>query len=91
MTMPRSDRERLAQLRHEWQTWRRGRHPELHDGYCLAPCAEQCGTCEGCCATAYRAERMAEIEAEAADVKALHLLRTELGAVVLDTTERTTP
>lgn len=31
-----------------------------------------------------RADRLAEIEAEAAEIKALHLLRTELGAVVLD-------
>lgn len=88
MTMPERDRKRLAELRHEWKRWRRARPDELPFDFCLAPCAEQCGVCEGCCAAAYRAERLEQIEDEAAQIKAVALLADVLGAVVIDPDDR---
>lgn len=62
---------RLAELRRRWRAWNRGTIEELsHIDYCLLPCAAQCGQCEGCLITAYRRDRMDEIEAEAAQVAA---------------------
>jgi hypothetical protein len=57
----------LQELRAEWKAWKRADFRVLsHIDYCLAPCAERCGWCEGCASAAYRAERMAEIEQKAA-------------------------
>lgn len=56
----------LAQLRRDWRMWNSADPAILHIDYCLAP-----GTPEGDAATAYRKERLAEIEAEAKAVQAL--------------------
>ena len=60
---------RLAALRTEWKAWRRADIAYLsHVDYCLLPCRDRCGHCEGCCSAAYRADRMAETEAEAKEI-----------------------
>jgi hypothetical protein len=62
-TGERERRRQLASLRIEWWIWKRG---GPHPVYALV-CPERCGQpeCEGCAATAYRADRMAEITARA--------------------------
>lgn len=70
--MSRVQRElkrQLASLRSQWLTWHRGGpHPEATGTIC----PERCGKpeCEGCAATAYRADRCAGLAAEAAGLKA---------------------
>lgn len=61
--LPPEIRRQLTGLRGEWQRWKRG---GPHPAYGLI-CPERCGQpgCEGCAATAYRADRMAEITARA--------------------------
>jgi hypothetical protein len=68
----KEQRAALRELRAEWKAWKRGTlwsspGPD-HIDLCLAPCADRCGRCEGCVATDYRAERMAEIEQRAAEL-----------------------
>jgi hypothetical protein len=62
---PRDVRKQLAGLRTEWRVWARGGpHPDFG-----LVCPQRCGDCEACAATAYRADRMAEIKARAAVIK----------------------
>ena len=62
-------RRELACLRSQWKLWKRGTHPTLHDGYTLV-CPSRCGlpACEACAVTAFRAGRMAEIQARASAI-----------------------
>lgn len=61
---------RLKALRAQWLMWRDARVDQLsHIDYCLLPCAEECGCCDGCVSAAYRAERRAEVAVEAARAK----------------------
>jgi hypothetical protein len=62
-TAERERRRTLAALRSQWRTWKDG---GPHPAYALV-CPERCGQpeCEACAATAYRADRMAEITARA--------------------------
>lgn len=65
----RERQHRLKELRAEWRRWNRAwPDVDLHFDVCLPPCDHRCGSCEGCAATAYRAERLAEIEAQVARV-----------------------
>lgn len=67
----REKQKQLKQLRDQWRAWKRGWIQDLsHIDYCLLPCAEECGQCECCGSAAYRADRMAEIEAHAKALKA---------------------
>jgi len=69
--------KQLKELRTEWRRWKRAWPDiDLHFDYCLLPCADKCGTCEGCGMTAYRADRMSEIEAKARAIKATYLTAT---------------
>ena len=62
-------KRRLAVLRAEWRMWKHARHPH-HDFNLICPM--RCGepTCEACTMTAYRADQLAEVTAEAAALKA---------------------
>jgi len=64
--LPRHVRQQIAALRSEWRLWRRG---GPHPAYGLV-CPDRCGDCEACAATAYRADRCAELAARAAALKA---------------------
>lgn len=59
-------RREFASLRRQWRIWRAG---GPHPAYSLI-CPDRCGDCEACCATAYRADRCAELAAQAAVLKA---------------------
>jgi hypothetical protein len=61
-------RAALKELRADWRRWKRAAFWQdlPHIDYCLAPCADRCGRCEGCASAAYRADRRAEIERRAA-------------------------
>jgi hypothetical protein len=63
-TLPRPVRQELASLRSSWRLWKRG---GPHPAYSTI-CPDRCGLpeCEGCAATAYRRDRIAEIEDQAA-------------------------
>lgn len=67
--LPRPVRQQLAALRAEWRYWRHpGRYGAPID-FCIT-CPTGCGECEGCMMTAYRADRCAELAAQAAALKA---------------------
>ena len=69
MAQTQTTRRRLAALRSEWRYWRNpGRYGAPVD-FCIT-CPTRCGECEGDAADAYRADRLAEIKAEAAVLEA---------------------
>ena len=68
---PRHVRQQLAALRSEWRLWRRGGPHPAFGLVCPAQCDEP--ACEACAATAYRADRRAELAVRAAEFKALWL------------------
>jgi hypothetical protein len=64
--LPRHVQRELANLRNQWRLWHRG---GPHPAYSLI-CPARCGDCVACAATAYRADRCAEIQAWAAALQA---------------------
>lgn len=94
--MPDSDERRLAELRHQWQLWAGVRTDRCVDYDALPITEDELAAADGSALVAayqVRDQRLAAIEAEAQEITALHLLRAELGAEVVEiqpTTERTT-
>lgn len=70
-TRKRELNRRLRELRAEWKEWSTPTLGGLsHIDYCLAPCADECGRCEGCVSADYRAGKRQEIKAVGELVKA---------------------